>query len=70
MTPLAFYPLRFAGYAVLGLALGVGWKLGSRLVDTAMGDRELKLPSLSDLKQRYEASQPLWKRRFTRITEA
>lgn len=72
MTPLVLYPLRIAGWAAFGLALGAGWKLGSHLVDVAMGERDLKwpeLPRLADLVKTGEGNQPLWKRRFTKVTE-
>ena len=70
MTPLVLYPLRLAGWAAAGLAIGVGWKLGSHLVDVAMGERELNWPKLRDLVKPSETNQPLWKRRFTKISEA
>ncbi|MEJ2715598.1 MAG: hypothetical protein P8182_00415 [Deltaproteobacteria bacterium] len=70
MTPLTLYPLKLLGWAAVGLALGAGWKLGSHLVDVAMGERELNWPKLGELVKPCETDQPLWKRRFTKISEA
>lgn len=69
MTPLVLFPLRFAGWAAFGVALGAGWKLGSHLVDVAMGDRELKPPDFGALVKKFKGDEALWKRRFTKISE-
>jgi hypothetical protein len=42
MVPSAFViPLRILGWAALGFALGVGWKLGSHLVNATFGKEGL-----------------------------
>jgi hypothetical protein len=42
MVPSAFViPLRILGWAALGFALGVGWKLGSHLVNATFGKEDL-----------------------------
>ncbi len=62
-------PIRILGWAAAGMALGVGWKVGTYLVDTAMGDTRVK-DFLESLKCRCEGEEPpLWKRRFSRFSE-
>jgi hypothetical protein len=41
MGNLLLLPIKFLGWTAVGLALGVGWKLGSHLVDVAMGKESL-----------------------------
>gem|GEM_PF-1635467 len=42
MIPSSFvFPLRLLGWAALGFALGVGWKLGSHLVNATLGRERL-----------------------------
>lgn len=42
--PLLLPALRIMGWAAAGFALAVGWKLGSELVEVAMGRKSLKWP--------------------------
>jgi len=62
-------PLRILGWAAAGLAMGVGWKVGTYLVDTAMGDTRVA-EFIEELKSKCQCeAEPLWKRRFSRFTE-
>jgi len=42
--PLLLPALRLVGWAAAGFAVAVGWKLGSELVEVAMGRKTLKWP--------------------------
>lgn len=69
MNPVVLFPLRMLGWAAAGLALGVGWKLGSHLVDVAMGEKDLLWPWKSDEQAPdQEGDQPLWKRKFDKVS--
>jgi hypothetical protein len=41
MSNLLLLPVKLLGWTAVGLALGVGWKLGSHLVGVAMGEENL-----------------------------
>jgi hypothetical protein len=41
MNNLLLIPVKFLGWTAVGLALGVGWKLGSHLAGVAMGEETL-----------------------------
>ena len=72
MAGFLLFPLRLLGFAATGLVLGAGWKLGSHLVDVAMGEKELKWPDLEKICPREEGEkepEPLWKRKFPRFSE-
>ncbi len=63
------FPLRILGWAAAGVALGVGWKVGTHLVDTAMGDPRVK-EFVNDLKSACkEEEEPLWKRQYSRLSD-
>ena len=44
MSSLIVFPVRVLGWAAVGFALAVGWKLGSELVRVALDKKELKWP--------------------------
>ena len=62
-------PMKMVGFVAAGLALGVGWKLGSYLVNNVMADENVK-EFARDLKGACgswaapEQGEPLWKRKF------
>ncbi|MFH1116816.1 MAG: hypothetical protein V1792_23110 [Pseudomonadota bacterium] len=61
-------PLRILGWAAAGVALGVGWKVGSHLVETAMSDPRVK-EFIGSLKSECKAEEaPLWKRKYSRLS--
>ncbi len=75
----AFVPARVLAWAVSGIALGAGMKLGSYLVSATMGDKEIKWQEIADRigevpdrmvdylsKAREE---PLWKRQFGNVSD-
>ena len=68
MTKLIGFQAKLLGMAAAGLMFAAGWKLGSYLGDLATGEKEFEWPRVPDLMKRGEASQPLWKRKFSRIT--
>jgi hypothetical protein len=41
MSHLLLFPIKVLGWTAVGLALGVGWKLGCHLVDVVMGEKDL-----------------------------
>jgi hypothetical protein len=41
MSNVLLLPVKLLGWTAIGLALGVGWKLGSHLVGVAMGEENL-----------------------------
>jgi hypothetical protein len=68
MTKMLFFPLRMLGWASAGFALGVGWKLGSYLVNSVMQyDLWQKCMEPSDAPVS-DAAEPLWKRKFTKLS--
>ncbi len=62
-------PIKMVGFVAAGLALGVGWKLGSYLVNAVMADENVK-KFTQDFKgacgswAAQEQGEPLWKRKF------
>jgi hypothetical protein len=62
-------PLKFVGLATVGAALAVGWKLGSYLCDVATNEETRdRLFATCGCTGR-EEGQPLWKRRYTKVSE-
>jgi hypothetical protein len=61
--------VRLLGLVAAGFALGVGWKLGSHLVDVAMGEKDLLWPSGREKDKPEQGEEPLWKRRFAKISD-
>jgi hypothetical protein len=68
IRPLAI-PLSITGFAVAGLALGAGWKIGCFLADLATGDRTIDLTFIKEVFNKRETEEPLWKRQFNGVTE-
>ena len=61
--------VRLLGLVAAGFALGVGWKLGSHLVDVATGEKDLLWPSAREKDKPEQGEEPLWKRRFAKISD-
>ena len=70
MLKLLPIPLRLIGWAAAGVALGAGLKLGSYLVDAAMGEKEIKWPNMETLFPKDTDSDPLWRKQFTKISDS
>ena len=63
---MALFPIRLMTIAAAGLALGAGWKAGTCLVELVTGDRKVDWSKFGDLVKQDE---PLWKRKFTKVSE-
>ncbi|MBI5248645.1 MAG: hypothetical protein HY912_04055 [Desulfomonile tiedjei] len=61
-------PIKMLGFVAAGFALGVGWKLGSYLVNAVMANESLNDFSEDSGGRCNEGSEregePLWKRKF------
>jgi len=68
MGRLIFFPLKMLGLVSAGFALGVGWKLGSYLVNTVM-EAEMAQKSGPTPSAPGQEAEPLWKRKFIKISE-
>lgn len=69
---ILLFPLKVVGLIGAGAALGVGWKLGSYLVDAAMADENVKrffrdLGCACSESDAQEQGEPLWKRKFEKV---
>jgi len=68
MTKMLFLPLKMLGWVSAGFALGVGWKLGSYLVKSVMQyDLWQKCSENKDVPTN-GGSEPLWKRKFSKVS--
>ncbi len=61
--------LRILGLAATGFALAVGWKLGSELVDVAMGKKDLKWPEWPQKGGTDAEREELLKRKFPKMSD-
>jgi len=68
MARLIFFPLKMLGLVSAGFALGVGWKLGSYLVRTVMEAEKSQESGQAPIAPGQDA-EPLWKRKFVKISE-
>lgn len=67
-APLLFPALRILGWAAAGFAVAVGWKLGSELVEVAMGRKTLKWPERPGSSQACRDRDDILKRRFDKVS--
>lgn len=67
MSSITLAPIKLLRWAAAGLAFAAGWKLGSYVGELATGEKKLKW-SDSGMLMRKEDPEPLWKRKFSRIT--
>jgi hypothetical protein len=71
MNPLLF-PIKMFGWVAAGVALGVGWKLGSYLLNAAMADENVKRFMRDFTCQAEgggEGGEPLWARKFEKFSD-
>lgn len=69
MVNPVFLSIRLLGLAATGIALGAGWKLGTYLVDCAMGDTKAN-EAIERLKGSVSGEKdPIWKRKFSRVSD-
>ena len=69
MFGFLLFPLRLLALVVAGFALGVVVRLGSNLVSVMTGKSDLTWPRKTEEGGAEEKNQPLWKRRFPRISD-
>jgi hypothetical protein len=62
-------PLKFASWAGIGVALAVGWKLGSFLYDAATSQETRDCLFAACVSGAQEGDQPLWRRKYSRVSE-
>lgn len=69
MSTLLATPLKLIGWATVGVGLAVGWKLGGLLYDMATDPetRDRLFEACGCTAE--EHGQPLWKRKYTKISE-
>jgi hypothetical protein len=68
MLSLAKLPFKLAGALAEGLAFYAGWSLGSYLAEVAFGDKEFPWPAC-DSSSANDRKEPLWKRKFSPVSE-
>jgi hypothetical protein len=70
MNRLLLGSVKFLGLAAAGVALAVGWKLGSYLVDVCLDEdtRDRFFEGVGNICGE-EKEPPLWKRQFSRISD-
>ena len=62
-------PVRLLSWMALGIAVGAGWKVGSYLAETAIDEKGRWWASVKDLVQWAQAEEPIWRRKFTKVSE-
>ncbi len=68
MSHVVLFPVKMLGLAAAGLALAVGWKMGSRLVD-AVFDKEAGARFFEWMEPESKSDDPLlWKRQFSKVS--
>jgi hypothetical protein len=68
MTPLIALPIRIIGWTAAGVALAVGWKIGSYIMNAASSSEEMQR-FFESMKACCQPKEPLWKRQFSKISE-
>lgn len=68
MAPILWLPVKLFGWAAVGAALAAGWKLGSYLLEAAMGDESACSVSRRSKEKEAGKEEPLWKRRFSKVS--
>jgi hypothetical protein len=68
MSHIALFPIKMLGLAATGLALAVGWKVGSHLVEIVF-DKQARdrFFEWGDSECR-DAKGPLWKRQYSKVS--
>jgi hypothetical protein len=57
------------GFAITGIVLGAGWKVGCYLADLATGDRKIDFTILKDVFGDHKTEEPLWRRQFQKFSQ-
>ncbi len=68
MSQIALFPIKLLGLAAVGLALAVGWKIGSRLVDMVF-DKEAREGLFEWMGPQRKSDEALWKRQFSKVSD-
>ncbi len=69
MSQVVLFPIKLLGLAAAGLALAVGWKMGSRLVDMVF-DEEAREGFFKWMEPQGKSDEaPLWKRQFSKVSD-
>lgn len=69
MFGFLLFPLRLLALVAAGFALGVVVKLGANLLSMMTGRSDLAWPRKNDADRTGDEDEPLWKRRFSRISD-
>ena len=69
MFGFLFFPLRLLALAAAGFALAVALKLGSNVLGMMRGTSDLKWPRRDGAASTADRDEPLWKRRFSKISD-
>ena len=68
MSHIVLFPVKMLGLAAAGLALAVGWKVGSRLVDVVF-DKQARDRFFEWVNPECKGEEaPLWKRQFSKVS--
>jgi len=62
-------PVPLVGFAAAGIALGVGWQLGSYLGAVVLGERTIDWSPLKRAFQEKKQEEHLWRREFGKISQ-
>lgn len=69
MTGVILFPLKLLALAAAGVAVGVGWKVGAYLGDVVTGEKEFAAPHVLDQLRQEGGCEPLWKRKFSKVSD-
>jgi hypothetical protein len=68
MSHIVLFPIKMLGLAAAGLALAVGWKMGSRLVEVVF-DKEARERFYEWMEPELKSEEAaLWKRKFSKVS--
>jgi len=68
MASLMTLPVKIIGWTAAGVALAVGWKIGSYIVNAAADSDEVQR-FFENMKACCQPQEPLWKRQFSKVSE-
>lgn len=68
MASLITLPIKMIGWTAAGVALAVGWKIGSYIINAAAGSGEAQR-FFDSMRACCKPQEPLWKRQFSKISE-
>lgn len=67
MSGIISVPIKLTALVAAGLAFAAGWKLGCYLGDVIAGEKEFPWPGM-DSREEKEQAEPLWKRKFSKVS--